>query len=707
MTCRHLSMVRMDNDLENDQDPSQWWHQLRRPFADSVALLRQDLTAGRDPEPAVVRDALYHFMREDDENSVQQVYIAMVEQHGQGPNKRLTFDATAGAVWRSLQALRVPVSAAVADQARLSFACSTYWLNTQPGLRRAAPAEGCEARWGTLWRRVDDVLDYTGRLRDRLAELDGREADDEFVVLAVLSGLAIRAAKVHLRVTYADVLWEEMETVLAAFVEATTKREAVAAAVVTPERLLRHLTAFRDAVVGAASQYRGQTPGVMNVLAQWPAGCRWAVRSARARATPDDPAVDLHRCATVLADHWSLQDIREALQVAVDALRLDDDDRGEWGFLSVHRAATVVLSRMADTWASPHLSTSYIRLVELLAAPGVMQRLRDILKDVTVVAHTDWVGLQRTLEAVGGLCRLAELEVAAVRDMEADAQPCHSQAKRARLSTSEERANCARELLAQLSSDGRLPADAAAGDPEGRVVDDYLLAALPCDAPSRCGDRTLARSDGLSVAPHRPPPRYVFECALEVIRQLPMDDGVLARYAAESAISTVASFWNDQDSRPSPPVADLFVPVLYGRRLVDYLGGVDRFLDRCYAPSDELQVLAALLRVEFDSVDLERGAQPPPRCAAEAAAEGERLLELVRRKGAMFECARRGDLLGLRAAVEQGVDVASRDCRGRSLLQAAAEAGQEAVVCWLRRLGAEALDPRVAAGTRVLRDAGT
>lgn len=677
---------------------TRWWLQPRQRLLDSAERVRRDVAAGRDLDPDVLGDAIYLFVRENDEPSLTQVYLDMEERYGQGDPRALVFDAALGTAWRTLHALRVPLSADQVDQRRICFAC------TAANRPAAVQAEDDDVLWRTLWRRVDAVLEYTGRLCERLAPLDDDDdsvQDDECVMLAVLSGLAVRAVKKQLSATHAEVPWEEMETVLAAFVEAsTTLDDAVAAAVATPGRVQRHLACFRDSVSAVVAEYRGQTSAVMKDLARCPDCSRADAKAAlRSAAESTDPAVDLHQVAAVLADYWSLLDIREALQVAVDALRLGDYDRESWGFMAAHRAAFVVLSRMTDSWTAPHLSASYIHLIELLAPPGTVQRLEDIRGDMRATAYVDRAALAadltRTLEAVAKLCRLAELEVTALRAREVAAQPSHRDAKKARLSNGEQRASCVRDILAQLVVAGAAAAAAGELEPddlEGKVVTEYLAETLgrdPACGTRRSGGKLLTRSNSFS-------PRYVYECAMDAIQRLPLDDSALSRYAAEGSVEAVAAYWQSQDPRPAAAIADLFVPNLYGRRLLDYLQAADRLLDRCFAPRAEVQVLVVFLRVGTEFMDVERGTQPPPRSWPEADAENERLLELARRKDAMFRCARRGDLAGVRRALEGGVDAASRDCQGRSLLQAAAAAGQDAVVRGL--LALEGLDLRPAAG---------
>ncbi|KAE8749982.1 hypothetical protein FOCC_FOCC003106 [Frankliniella occidentalis] len=129
------------------------------------------------------------------------------------------------------------------------------------------------------------------------------------------------------------------------------------------------------------------------------------------------------------------------------------------------------------------------------------------------------------------------------------------------------------------------------------------------------------------------------------------------------------------------PISDIFWPVLYGKRLRNYLNHGDRFIDVCFTPSEELRAMGMVLNIKQDHVVL-----PPCRPKKDSDEENERILKLTRLKCEMFRFAEKGEFENICLAVEKGADFAGRDVRLRGLLHVVAERGHVQVLRYLLRL---------------------
>ncbi|KAE8747722.1 hypothetical protein FOCC_FOCC005545, partial [Frankliniella occidentalis] len=603
--------------------------------------------------------------------------------------------------------------------------------------------------WKALWSLVDQLLDDAGKLLI-LLERNPEEAD-ETVMLAMRSALAIRALKGYFRRSYDEqVPWEEIEYLLALFVEAQTRYSTLAFLVTGTDRITTHLKFFLEKVDELRKKYhdRPDCEDAMKEMKQ-PIGERSQVR---AQVDVDQRMAAITEDFVLLRDWHSLGELVDALKTAIDALQLSETDWKEWGWLALQRSLFLAGEKMKNTSGSPNLSSHYVQFVELAVAEGIRKVLCNGIRDTqehspsgtNADALTMSVleskeerqrlveDLKRVLKTVSTMLLEAEYELekkrrnyldawqtmrvkASQRKAKADAGDLVYSEVESILEWENKTKNVSDitkliDELRTMASNRRyievipsLKKDLISR--ESKHFNEILYAAVAKHCPQhiqrilqllewRCAQSLRIYQDDLNkafstgVGDSGTASSRAVGRAVSALKAIEDCEQSVKCYAVEGGLQALASRWHKDDH--TPPLLELYSPSLFGRNLRNHLNHDDLAVRLCFPTSMELSSLWTL--VKDGGVSVSGGAEPR-RTSIEPTDENTALLRLVQLKGDLFRGAREGDLVKVQHAVELGVDISSRDCQGRTLLHAAAEAGQAHVVDWLLRLGPGAVDP--------------
>ncbi|XP_026291166.1 uncharacterized protein LOC113215718 [Frankliniella occidentalis] len=614
--------------------------------------------------------------------------------------------------------------------------------------------------WDALWGLVDRLLDeYLPRLLDLLGR-DGEE-EDEAVELATLSALAIRELKGHFYRSYGEVPWEEFEYLLVTFVEARTVYKTLAFLVASRDRLRVHLEFFLEKVKNLRTTYisRLDREAAVEEMKKAPKGERAVVT---AKASGDQPLKAIREDFALLRDWHSLDEVVEALEAAIAALRLPSQSWEEWGWLALRRGLFLAGEKMKNTWSSPNLSGRYTKLLELTAPEGILKLLcsgiRDVQEHPKVVApgapvsnaealtmsdldSEEWrrEGLEeelgRVLHTVSAMLTEAESDLWAKKgknliDMAqsgrvntslrsncvtSDTNVIYREVKKILEAANtgrndEELEKIIRELRDLLRHKDRIdvflktpPQLNPLADHNNKVYkavlqhcpQDFLriiqLLEWKCAEGLSNFQADLNESSCIGGGSGEAS-RCAIERGLSALEAIDHDsnhEGPVRQYAIEGGLQALASRWYKDDR--APPLLVAHEPALFGRQLRNYLNHKDLAMTLLFPTRMECGSLWVLLLDSRSLVADRRDVAPRVQEPAAAAVVNAEVLRLARLKDDMFRGARRGDLAEVQRAAGLGVDISSRDCRGRTLLHAAAEAGRASLVGWL--LKTKAVDP--------------
>ncbi|KAK3913419.1 Ankyrin-1 [Frankliniella fusca] len=612
------------------------------------------------------------------------------------------------------------------------------------------------------WTALRGLVDRLQADAERLRELLKRNAEeaDETVELARRTALGIRAVKRYFYCSYGEVPWEEVEFLVALFVEAKTRYHTLAFLVGNAKTVGTHLEYFLEKLQKLRTWLRDKYPNMpdsddkMKKMMTLPGGERGEKMTRLVKTDQRLASVveDFSSCR----DSRSLQETAEAMSAAIDALGLSDRHWEQWGWLALRRGLFMAGEKMKYSWTSPNLSGRYTRLVELMAPEGALKVLRSGIRDTQ--AHGDdgtnaaeltmsvlntaeerqrlGAELGRVLRTIAALQREAEGDlVTKMRGRTEIGLKDESRIMSAVLfgdvghsidylvyekvielleklsgrSNDEEFEDLKRNLKQEshsqipyilnnvetkisinISQNDTIYSFALKHCPQYLFLIKRLLEWKSSEALSSYKDDLETKVD----SPPQPT-SSALDRAISALKLIPVNSDILiVQYAVEGGSQALASRWHKDDH--APPLLGHFAPAMFGRQLRDFLNHRDSIIEICSRPTaaspptvvTELSVLGNLLR--DGGLSGEHGAEP----RAQDDGSADEVLRLVQLKDDMFRGARLGDLSGLQRAAEGGVDISSRDCRGRTLLHAAAEAGRLAVVDWLLQLGTGAVDPR-------------
>ncbi|KAE8737648.1 hypothetical protein FOCC_FOCC016885 [Frankliniella occidentalis] len=671
--------------------------------AEVVDKLRQGIA----PEKSKLYEILLRALRDQDGQTVIEIsdQFTKLQDKGEG---RLFEDRLAQA-WSTVKAMLVPLDSDFVASVRSTQVQTRYCLsNLNPP--DSAPETDVLQNWEDLMRQLDLVLDYAQRLEEKLTR---EEVDDECVTLAVLTALAVRAVKTDLLRTSKEVPWEFWEYYLVSFVKTQTMYGSWAFVVFSAESTLSHLNTFRWNVNELASSLRSYSGD----------------KAAKFKELSAEPAIDfrthaneilqssgklssLYRDCQVLRDVQSLSYIWGALTVAAASLKLSDSEWKEWGLMSLCSELSQADRRMQYSWGSANLSVRHAEAIQLFAAyldekedtsAGLRSKevreilrnkllmLRAVVLELWAMAEADLVerywkpeskqptDLARALAVyelrpklqVHPMCEFY------MRSLLVKPLPDYNAVVVGEIQTYLTNIDAlTRARLIAFGSPTSKAMGAVLRDFCGDLLSSTLLKTSNSPLSSVCAaELEQAGLDGT------PPSQDMVDRSVAALRAMAPAQDAGRDAAVRGLLLVLATHWHEHDT--ASPTLDLFSPILFGKQLQSYLSrGGDELLEACFSPGKELDALHAVLREE-GLVNLRRGAQPRARSLQEARAEAERVLGLMRVKDEAFRCAHSGDLSQLRAAVEAGADALSRDCRGRTLLHAAADAGRVEVVDWL------------------------
>ncbi|KAK3913418.1 Ankyrin-1 [Frankliniella fusca] len=698
---------------------------------------------GAPPSTELLSAALLEAMRRND--------WKLVDSLVSGLQGTLVEDSMTAA-WRRALAQGLPLSEEVREDAVVLMVHLRYKLSRQKKNRSK------RLSWTALWRLVDRLQADS----ERLLELLKRNAEeaDETVELARRTALGIRAVKRYFYCSYGEVPWEEVEFLVALFVEAQTRYLTLAFIVGNAKIVGTHLEYFLEKLQKLRTWLRDKYPNMpdsddkMKKMMTLPGGERGEkmTRLVNTDLRLASVVEDFSSCR----DSRSLQETAEALSAAIDALGLSDRDWEQWGWLALRRGLFMAGEKMKNSWTSPNLSGRYTRLVELMAPEGALKVLRSGIRDTqahgddgTNAAELTMSGLStaeerqrlgaelgRVLRTVVALQREAEEDL--VTKMRGQTEIGFEEESRIMTAVLFGDVNDSIdylvyekviELLEKLSgrsydwefedlkrnlklkSHSRIPSilnnvetkisinisqnDAINSFALKHCPQHYLLILRLLEWKS--SEALSSYKDDLETKVDSPPQptSSALDRAMSALKLIPDSaDSIILRYAVDGGLQALASRWHEDDH--APPLLGHFAPAMFGRQLRDFLNHRDSIIEICSrptaaSPSTVITELSALWsRLRDGGLSGEHGAEP----RAQDDGSADEVLRLVQLKDDIFRGARLGDLSGLQRAAEGGVDISSRDCRGRTLLHAAAEAGRLAVVDWLLRLGTGAVDPR-------------
>ncbi|KAE8737179.1 hypothetical protein FOCC_FOCC017360 [Frankliniella occidentalis] len=608
--------------------------------------------------------------------------------------------------------------------------------------------------WDALWGLVDRLLDeYLPRLLELLGR-DGEE-EDEVVELATLSALAIRELKGHFYRSYGEVPWEEVEYLLAMFVEARTVYTTLTFLVTQADKMRVHLEFFMEKVRVMKTTYKIRPDREAAVKEMKRAhGERAAVT---AKAAVDQRLKTILEDFTLLRDWYSLDEVVKALEAAIEALRLPSQIWEEWGWLALRRGLFVAGEKMKNSWTSPNLSSRYVKLLELTAPEGILKLLcswiRDVqehsaagtnaealtMSDLDSEQRRKWLEeeLGRVLHTVSAMLTEAETELLR-KGMNLDNVPQTDRVANSlrNKSVTSDATLIYEEVIKILKAANQGKRDeklhkliSELGDLQPR---ENVIIAIQCNynkSPHLSPLTALTAKVYSAVLLHCPQDvprirqlldwksveglsnfqaklnesscigggsgeasRHAIERALSALEAIERDSNhvrPVRHYAVEGGLQALASRWYKDDQ--APPLLVAHEPALFGRQLRNHLNHKDLAMTVFFPTVEECRSLWGLLLSSRSLVADRRGVAHRVQEPAAAAAVNAEVLRLARLKDEMFRGARRGGLAEVQRAAGLGVDLSSRDCRGRTLLHAAAEAGQARLVDWL--LKTEALDP--------------
>ncbi|XP_026275707.1 uncharacterized protein LOC113204667 [Frankliniella occidentalis] len=606
--------------------------------------------------------------------------------------------------------------------------------------------------WEALWGLVDRLLDeYLPSLIDLLRP--NGEEEDEAVELATLSVLGIRELKGHFHRS----TWEEVEYLLVLFVEARTVYKTLAFLVASADRIRVHLEFFLEMVKGLRTTCSSLQDR------------KKALKEMKKAPTVPDQRLD--KDFALLRDWHSLDEAVQALEAAIAALQLPSKSWKEWGWLALRRGLFLAGEKMKNTWSSPNLSVRYTKLLELTAPEGILKLLcrgiRDVqehprvpgsnaealtMSDLDSEQRRKWLEeeLGRVLHTVSAMLTEAESDLLAKKGKNLNiAQRWRVNSSLRSKYVTPDTNVVYREVKKHLEAANRGKNDKEL-EKIIKELGDLLCQKNTIDVfPNKLHELVLLTENNhkiyQAVVQHCPQvfsrirqlldwkgaeglskfqadlnesscigsgpgeaSRHAIEralSALEAIRRDSKHEGPVRPYAIEGGLQALASRWYKDDQ--APPLLVAHEPALFGRQLRNYLNHQDLAMKLFFPSHRECSSLWTLLFVRRSLVADRPGVTHRVRELAAAAPLNAEVLDLARFKDAMFRGARRGDLAEVQRAAGFGVDISSRDCRGRTLLHAAAEDGQASLVDWL--LKTKAVDPlaRDWEGRSALHCAGT
>ncbi|KAK3913420.1 Ankyrin-2 [Frankliniella fusca] len=692
------------------------------------------------PSTELLSAALLEAMRRNDWKLVGRLKSGLPD--------RLVEDSMTAA-WRRALAQGLPLSEKVREYAVALMVLLRYKLSRQKKNKSK------RLSWTALRGLVDRLQADAERLRELLKR--NAEEADETVELARRTALGIRAVKRYFYCSYGEVPWEEVEFLVALFVEAQTKYHTLAFLVGNAKTVGTHLEYFLEKLKMLRQKYANMpdSDDKLKEMMTLPVGERGEKMT---RLVKTD-----QRLASVVEDFSSCRDCRslketaEALSAAIGALGLSDRDWEQWGWLALRRGLFMAGEKMKYSWTSPNLSGRYTRLVELMAPEGVLKVLRSGIRDTQAHGDDGTNAAEMTMSVLNTaeerqrlgaeLGRVLGTILALQREAEEDLVT--KMRGRTEIGFEEESRIMSAvlfgdvndsidylvyekviELLEKLSgrsydgefedlkrnlklkSHSRIPSilnnvetKISINISQNDAINSFALKHCPqhyllilrllewksSEALSSYKDDLETKVDS---APQ--PTSSALDRAMSALKLIPVNaDSIIRRYAVEGGLQALASRWHKDDH--APPLLGHFAPAMFGRQLRDFLNHRDSIIEICSRPTAaslptvtiELLVLWGHLR--DGGLSGEDGAEP----RAQDDGSADEVLRLVQLKDDMFRGARLGDLSGLQRAAEGGVDISSRDCRGRTLLHAAAEAGRLAVVNWLLP---GAVDPRAKDG---------
>ncbi|XP_034240391.1 uncharacterized protein LOC117644852 [Thrips palmi] len=759
-----------------------WWDKLRRPYLKNLETVLIDVQAGRDVRERDLRRALFLLLRDHRFVPGMPILTGLTSDESVAKLEQSLCEASS-----AVAALRLP------RRVDGKIETSTLFLLFYRGM--VANLKAAEAGRSSVpfdpWAWLELLQQYAARLEEKLDHLletcnagprrGGRHpeqgVDDECLILATLSALALRAVKTSFRSTYVQIPWEEVEFVLVSFIEAHTVYESWAFVFATVSTVLRYLRDFRAHLAVLKTQHSGRK---MAKLSRAPTVSRPAFL-AGLNASDDEgdrrKAAMFRDCA-VVRDYESLKTIKEALGVAMGALGMTEADYRQRGCLAFHRALFVVGERMKNSWESPNLSARYGKLIETMASENLvatMTRIRNGLahpagaaessaavklatKEVKRRMATDLLNIWETVGALlhdaewdllkgfweysAPHCDLIRALTCTLKYKARGINPIQAELSRLLDAISRRNPTVAKTVFQPFKESkehskglnrqrflhglgGRtllssLLTSHTSGGKQAELC--KLISTVPFSEDvakfarlwrlSQSGEEIATFQSSLADGAAKKPSSEDVALAMAAIQALPDQHDMVARYTLEGAVRILASAWHESQERRQP-LATLFAPCLFGRHLRNYLNHGDKFLQVCFDPDSEIKGIWIMLTSEVDdrtpTLEALRGAQPRPVPLDEAKSEHDRLLRLVQLKCGMFQCARAGDVAGVARAAEGGADLASRDAQGRTLLHAAAAAGQVAVVRWLLAVGPQAVQPRAGdwLGRTALHEAST
>ncbi|XP_026289615.1 uncharacterized protein LOC113214461 [Frankliniella occidentalis] len=685
-----------------------WLRSHREPRVRNLLAVTDTLRSGRgQPGPEELSGALLEAMRTNNVKQLQEV-LSKVKDY------QLLEDSLTAA-WCKARAQGLPLSKDMEQCAVYYMVLLRYELSPRSRRKDKPRPLGWDALWG-LVGLVDQLRADVRRLLDLLK----LEEADEAVTLAMRSALAIRAVKGFFYRSYGEVPWEEIEYLLALFIEARTVYRTLAFLVASKDRITAHLEFFLEKVEELRTKHTGRsdTNAAMKEMMKAPKGKRAEKTTSKAVGKQ---MADILEDFALLRDWQSLKVIVEALEAAIAALQLPGEDWKNWGWLGFQRGLFLAGEKMKNSWTSPNLSSRYVKLVEVVAAEGIRKVLCNGIRDVQEhsapgsnadeltmsVLDTDEERthlkeeLGRLLHSIKTMLQEAELEVTQKRmdppeiihnrltervvasignaDMTSDRNWVYGEVKRLLEDVNKGKNNSELEALIRdlnHSLHRKLVTFNRFSNTLTRSIKDRMYNVVTRHCPQhiqRIHQLLEWRSaQGLSIFQddlnNKSSNAGGGSCgsssracsALEAIPSGREDNESLIRHAVEGGLQALASRWHRDDH--APPLLDLHAPALFGRQLRNHLNHRDLIVRLCSPTTRELSSLWSLLL--YKAIDVERGAEPRLRDPTESAAENAEVLRLARLKDAMFRGAREGDLDELQRAAGLGVDISRRDCLG-------------------------------------------